>query len=109
MDIYIGKISQVCHEQCSTYSSQLLSVSSFTTASIFGTAFFYYMRTLKPGLSSYINSFLSALWILGFTLLSWYLNGLLINRCDIENWDTTIGVMVCKMYKAVETFTIVGM
>ena len=67
------------------------------------------MRVLKPRLSVYINGFLTFLWVVGFALLTWNLSGLLSNRCDIEHWDHETGVMICRLYKALETFSITGM
>jgi hypothetical protein len=73
------------------------------------TAFFYHYRTLTPKLSALINVFLTGLWFLGFALLTWYISPLLSDRCSIATWHHDIGVMVCRMYKALETFAITGM
>lgn len=90
-------------------SQQLLSVSAFTVASILITSFFYYMRSLKPGLSVYINGFLSLIWMAGFALLTWNISVLLGNVCNVDNWDHDTGIMICRIYKALETFSITGM
>lgn len=87
----------------------LLAVSSFTVLSVVTTAFFYHYRTLQPRLSSVINSGLTLLWMLGFALLTWNLSGTLSHQCDIANWNHETGVMVCRIYKAIETFTITGL
>ncbi|MCJ1449635.1 MAG: hypothetical protein MMC23_010157 [Stictis urceolatum] len=87
----------------------LLAVSSFTNISVFVTAFFYHYRTLRPRLSSLINTFLTALWAMGFTMLTWYISPLLADKCDLRNWDHETGIMVCRLYKALETFSITGL
>jgi len=86
----------------------LLAVSAGTNLSVLVTAFFYHFRTLQPRLSWMINSGLTGLWALGFALLTWNLSGTLSHTCNVENWDHETGVMVCRIYKAVETFTITG-
>jgi hypothetical protein len=87
----------------------LLAVSSFTLASTLVTAFFYHYRTLQPRLSSLINTGLTILWMLGFALLTWNLSGTLSHTCNVDNWDHDVGIMVCRMYKAIETFTVTGL
>lgn len=88
---------------------QLLSVSSCTNISIIITTYFYHERDLKPRLSLYINSFLTFLWCLGFALLTWNISGLLNAQCSITQWEHETGVMICRLYKALESFTITGM
>jgi len=88
---------------------QLISVSAFTLASFIVTSFLHRQRTLKPIYNVYCNSFLSLLWCVGFSLLSWNLSITLRHRCSIENWSTEAGVMVCRIYKALEAFAASGM
>jgi hypothetical protein len=87
----------------------LLAVSSLTNLSVIVTAFFYHFRTLKPNLSSLINGGLTALWVMGFGMLTWNLSGTLSHNCDIDNWNHETGIMVCRIYKALEAFTIGGL
>lgn len=47
--------------------------------------------------------------MLGFALLAWNLSGLLSHQCTIANWSSDLGVMVCRIYKALMSFTITGM
>ena len=47
--------------------------------------------------------------MVGFGLLTWNLSSLLSNRCDIEHWDHETGVMICRIYKSLETFSVTGM
>lgn len=87
----------------------LISVSCFTIASFIVTSILHYQRSLKPLYNIFVNSFLNVLWMLGFGLLVWNLSGTLSNRCDIDNWDSEAGVMVCRIYKALTAFATVGM
>jgi len=87
----------------------LLAVSSLTNVSVLFTAFFYHYRQLRPRLSSMINIFLTLLWMLGFALLTWNLSGTIKHKCNIDNWTHETGIMVCRIYKALEAFTITGL
>ncbi|MCJ1282429.1 hypothetical protein MMC26_001752 [Xylographa opegraphella] len=87
----------------------LLTVSVLTLASFIVTSIFYHQRTLKPRTNAYVNGSLSVLWMLGFALLAWNLSGLLSHRCTIENWSSELGVMICRIYKALMSFTVIGM
>ncbi|MCJ1245308.1 hypothetical protein MMC30_002512 [Trapelia coarctata] len=87
----------------------LISVSAFTLASFIVTSFLHRQRTLKPIYNVYCNSFLGLIWCVGFSLLSWNLSITLMHRCSIENWSTEAGVMVCRIYKALEAFAASGM
>jgi len=33
----------------------------------------------------------------------------LANMCDVEHWTEEVGVMVCRIYKALFTFTLFGL
>ncbi|MCJ1404472.1 hypothetical protein MMC11_007698 [Xylographa trunciseda] len=87
----------------------LLVVSVLTLASFIVTSVLHHQRTLKPRTNALLNGFLSVLWMLGFALLAWNLSGLLSHKCTIENWSSELGVMVCRIYKALMSFTITGM
>jgi len=86
----------------------LLGVSGFTDLSVIGTAYFYHYRVLRPRLSSVINGVLSVIWLVALALLSWNLSGTLTNSCDVDNWSHDTGIMVCRIYKAMEAFTVAG-
>jgi hypothetical protein len=67
------------------------------------------MRTLKPRMSVYITGALALIWMAGFGMLTWNLSSLLSQRCTVELWSHETGVMICRMYKALESFTIIAM
>lgn len=78
-------------------------------ASFIVTSFLHYQRSLKPLYNIFLNSFLNLLWITGSGLLVWNLSGTLSHRCDIDNWGSEAGVMVCRIYKALTAFAIIGL
>lgn len=52
---------------------------------------------------------LSLLWALSWSLLTWNMSGTLTHTCNTENWNDTSGVMICRIYKALFTFALVGL
>ncbi|MCJ1328054.1 hypothetical protein MMC10_004729 [Thelotrema lepadinum] len=88
--------------------SRLLAVSSYTVLSILITAFFYHTRSLAPKTSIWFTGSSTGLWLLTLGLLSWNLSNLLGATCDLEHWDHSTGIMVCRIYKALESFTVIG-
>ena len=87
---------------------QLLSVSAFTVLVLVVTGYMHYARTLRPRLAAYAHGALTVLWGLGLALLSWNIASLLGGRCDIEHWDHSTGVAVCRLFKALESFASVA-
>ena len=88
---------------------QLLSVSTFTTAWILATVFFYHQRSFRPSLSAVANGGLTALWVLGFALLTWNIRPLLAKQCTPADWSGDIAMSICRLYKALESFAIIGL
>ena len=64
---------------------------------------------LNPRLNVIVNGFLAILWCLSWSLLTWYMSGTLRNMCDVEHWREAVGIMVCRIYKALFSFTLLGM
>lgn len=64
---------------------------------------------LNPRLNALVNLVLILLWTFSWTLLTWYMSGTLANMCDMEHWHEDIGIFVCRIYKALFTFTLFGM
>lgn len=46
--------------------------------------------------------------MLGFGLLSWSLSNTLKTRCDLATWRSSTAIGVCREYKSLWTFTLVG-
>ncbi|KAK4540749.1 hypothetical protein LTR36_008964 [Oleoguttula mirabilis] len=87
----------------------LTAASLFSVASLFFTIILHCCTGLNPRLNLAINSCLAILWALSWSLLTWYMSGTLANVCDTEHWHEDVGIMVCRIYKALFTFTLVGL
>ncbi|KAH0551443.1 hypothetical protein GP486_007343 [Trichoglossum hirsutum] len=87
----------------------LLSVALFTIMTQTVTIVFYFCRALNPTVNLVINALLFILWATGFGLLAWAMSGTLVHRCDVANWQNDAGIMVCRLYKALFTFSLTGL
>ncbi|KAF2396960.1 hypothetical protein EJ06DRAFT_499539 [Trichodelitschia bisporula] len=86
----------------------LMSVSLLTVAVLTTTIILHCCFGLNPRLNLAFNLTLFVLWALGFSLLSWWASGTLRDACAAPRWNDDVGVMVCRIYKALFAFTIVG-
>jgi hypothetical protein len=73
------------------------------------TIVFYFCRALNPTVNLAINAMLSVFWATGFGLLTWAMSGTLVHKCNATNWGNDAGVMVCRLYKALFTFSLTGL
>ena len=48
------------------------------------------------------------MWIVGLGLLGWNVAGTLGHVCNTANWASPQGIMVCRIYKALFTFTLLA-
>ncbi|KAH9828450.1 hypothetical protein Tdes44962_MAKER02368 [Teratosphaeria destructans] len=87
----------------------LTSASLFSIAALCSTIVLHCLFGLNPRLNLAINGFLSLLWVLSWTVLTIYISGTLAHVCDYEHWNEKVGIMVCRIYKALFTFALVGM
>ncbi|KAI9818875.1 MAG: hypothetical protein M1827_007696 [Pycnora praestabilis] len=87
----------------------LLGVSLLTNIALTLTIVLYCCRALKPAFNVILNIALAVLWGLGFALLAWNMSGTLTHQCNTTNWGDESGVMVCRCYKALFTFALVGL
>lgn len=60
-------------------------------------------------LNTLLNSALALLWSVSFSLLAWWSSGTLTHVCNIDNWDNDLGLHVCRLYKALFSFSLLGM
>ena len=88
--------------------AQLLTVSALAVPTLVVTAYLHHVRALRPLYSAYANGALAVLWALGLALLSWNIATLLGARCDTNHWDHATGVSVCRLFKTLESFAVVG-
>lgn len=88
---------------------QLLSVSCLTVAALAGTMILHLMSGLNPRLNLALNGSLLVIWTLGFSLLAWWSSGTLGHVCNKANWQDETGIMVCRIYKALFAFSLLGL
>ncbi|KAN0068356.1 hypothetical protein V8E54_013552 [Elaphomyces granulatus] len=56
-----------------------------------------------------VNSFILLLWALSFGLLSWNMSKTLSRTCITLDWGSDAGTMVCRIYKALYAFVVIGL
>jgi len=56
-----------------------------------------------------VNSLLLLLWALSFALLSWNMSKTLSHACITLDWATDAGTMICRIYKALYAFVVIGL
>ena len=49
------------------------------------------------------------LWALSFALLAWWSSATLASACAVENWENELGKSVCRTYKALFSFALLGL
>ncbi|KAB8290192.1 hypothetical protein EYC80_011061 [Monilinia laxa] len=86
----------------------LLSISLATVAVLTFTIILYNLTYLSPKFNSLLNGTVSTFWTLGFALLSWSLSNTLQKHCDLQTWRSSTGVGVCREYKSLWSFTLIG-
>ncbi|KAJ9620268.1 hypothetical protein H2203_008033 [Taxawa tesnikishii (nom. ined.)] len=64
---------------------------------------------LNPAFNLGLNTCLFVLWGMGFGMLAWWMWGTLTHYCDVLNWNDSTGIMVCRIYKALFTFSLLGL
>ena len=67
------------------------------------------MTGLSPRLNLALNTVLLVIWTMGFGMLSYYMSGTLSHHCDVDNWSEDTGIMVCRIYKTLFTFSLLGL
>lgn len=86
----------------------LLCTCLLSLLALLYTFFLHGTGGLKPLLSLSLNSILLVLWTLSFALLTWWSSGTLGHVCNRVNWDNPTGIKICRIYKALFSFTLIG-
>jgi hypothetical protein len=86
----------------------LIVISIVTMASLLVTIILYNFTFLSPKFNLSLNTTISIFWALGLALLTWSLNPTLHKACDSEHWGSEAGMMVCRVYKTLWSFTLCG-
>ncbi|KAF2242212.1 hypothetical protein BU26DRAFT_524402 [Trematosphaeria pertusa] len=90
-------------------SPQLLTVSLLTLLALSTTIVLHCFYGLNPLLNTLLNAALLTLWAVSFALLSWWSSGTLAHVCNRANWDSDIGISICRIYKALFSFSLFGL
>jgi hypothetical protein len=85
-----------------------MSVSWITMAALAITLTLHLLSGLNPRLNLIFNSTIFVIWTAGFGMLSWWMWGTLTHYCDVGHWTDGNGIMVCKIYKALFSFALLG-
>ena len=61
-------------------------------------------------LNLFVHLVILSLWCAAFGVLSWRLNKMVLSHtCSIKVWETSMGVMVCRLYKAMYSFSAISL
>lgn len=88
---------------------QLFAISLSTMLVLIVTIVLHCVYSLNPILNTTLNSALALVWAVSFSLLSWWSSGTLTHVCNIDNWDDDVGISVCRLYKALFSFALLGL
>lgn len=88
---------------------QLLAVALSTLVALGATIALHMFHGLNPSLNLGLNLALSVLWAVSFALLAWWASSTLAHACAVDNWESDTGVAVCRMYKALFSFAVLGL
>lgn len=86
-----------------------MASSFFSVAALAVTIVLHCCVGLRPDFNIAINGFLTLVWAVSWSLLTWYMSPTLKNYCDVEHWKEDAGIMVCRIYKALFTFAFLGL
>lgn len=86
-----------------------MASSFFSVAALTVTIVLHCCVGLRPDFNIAINGFLTLVWLVSWSLLTWYMSPTLKNYCDVEHWKEDAGIMVCRIYKALFTFAFLGL
>jgi hypothetical protein len=101
--------TQISKTNSTSNTPQLLSVSLFTILSLTLTITLHFLHGLNPTLNLVLNASLSLVWAVSFSLLAWWSSSTLTRVCNAENWESGTGISVCRMYKALFSFALLGL
>ena len=65
--------------------------------------------TMSPRASAIINATLLAAWLAGLAWISSKIGHMVLSHsCEISVWQTPMGMMVCRIYKALYAFLVIS-
>lgn len=87
----------------------LLVVSSLTLVALTSTMILHLCHGLDPTLNIVLNAILALLWTLSFSFLAKWCSKTWTLACDTSNWESNVGVGVCRLYKTLFSFAFFGL
>ncbi|EXJ91282.1 hypothetical protein A1O1_04392 [Capronia coronata CBS 617.96] len=72
------------------------------------TSIIYSCAYLSPLFNLITNLLILTIWTVALALLTWNMYGTLGHSCSRANWASDAGMMVCRTYKALYSFTVFG-
>ncbi|KAJ5773175.1 hypothetical protein N7457_008071 [Penicillium paradoxum] len=92
------------------YSFLVLFVSAgLSIFNILLTSIIHCSRGLSTKVSLALNILLTILWALSLGLMSWSLAHTITTSCTAKYWGPSTGITVCRSYKALFTFNVLGL
>jgi hypothetical protein len=86
----------------------LLAASLVTIFSLLATTITYAFFGLSPVWNLCANGLLFALWTPAFAFLWFWTKKTLSHVCSQTTWEDETGIMVCRLYKALFAFAMLG-
>ncbi|ETN46674.1 uncharacterized protein HMPREF1541_00861 [Cyphellophora europaea CBS 101466] len=87
----------------------LITTSTLSLCAYLWASFTHLFRTMTPKISLATNTLLLLLWIISTALISRKISHMVLtNSCSLSMWRTDMGVMVCRIYKALFAFIILA-
>jgi len=86
----------------------LLAVSLATVAALTVTIVLHCCCGLNPYINVFLNGALFVIWTVSFSMLMYWSSGTLLHVCNVDNWQVDVGIMVCRLYKALFAFALLG-
>ncbi|KAF2669773.1 hypothetical protein BT63DRAFT_371566 [Microthyrium microscopicum] len=86
----------------------LLAASLSTFFFLIGSMLVYACIGLSPRINMIGNLVLFLLWVPSFGYLWFFTRATLGHVCNRENWTGPVGIMVCRIYKALFAFAMLG-
>jgi hypothetical protein len=90
------------------YNHQLLITVVLSLLNYVLTTITHCCHGLSPRLSILSNTICLLLWLISLGLLSWSMSQTILTTCNATYWATSTGITVCRIYKALFAFTVLG-
>ncbi|KAJ5595101.1 uncharacterized protein N7459_001309 [Penicillium hispanicum] len=86
----------------------LLITAVLSLVNVIFTSLINCSRGLSPKFSIFLNILLLILWAVSLGLLAYSMSGTILTSCGTKYWANSTGISICRSYKALFTFTVLG-